>query len=537
MTEIGGSHLLHEPDSNKSTAFTEEERDALGLRGLLPPHVSTQDEQVARIMGNYRRETTDLGRYAYLSALQDRNERLFFRVITDHIEEMMPIVYTPTVGEASQEFSSLFRRARGLYVTAEDRGRVAQILGNWHTTDVQVIVVTDGERILGLGDLGANGMGIPIGKLTLYTAVGGINPSRCLPVMIDVGTNNEALREDPLYLGLRQARVTGAAYDELLDEFVEGVQEAFPDALIQFEDFETQNAYRLLHRYRDRVLTFNDDIQGTAAVALGGLYAAIRITDVPLTDMTVMFLGAGSAATGIADLLVSALVAEGLDEAAARRRCWFVDSEGLVVSGRDRLAEHKLRYAHDHEPLNFAEAVAKIRPTALLGATGHGGSFTRDIIGLMAEINPRPIIFALSNPTSKAECTAEQAYGWSQGRAVFASGSPFDSVEYEGRRHVPGQGNNVYVFPGIGLGAVATRATRITEEMFLVAARTLADSVSTASLEMGSIYPPLGEIRAVSIAIAEAVAGVAHSSGLARAGGDDDIARQVRDHVWSFAYD
>ncbi len=532
-----GFHLLHEPRLNRSTAFTEEERDALGLRGLLPPHVSTQDQQVERVMESYRRETTDLGRYAYLTSLQDRNEKLFFRVVTDHIEEMMPIIYTPTVGEASQQFGHLFRRARGLYVTAEDRGRVADILRNWPTSDVAVIVVTDGGRILGLGDLGANGMGISIGKLSLYTACGGIDPARCLPAMLDVGTNNQALRDDPLYLGLPIPRVAQDVYDDLVDEFVDAVQEVFPDALIQFEDFLTPNAYRLLKKYRYRVSAFNDDIQGTAAVALGGLYAATRITGVPLPDVTVMFLGAGSAATGIADLLVLALMREGLDEEAARRRCWFVDTKGLVVASRTDLLEHNLPYAHDHEPMDFRTAMRYLRPNALLGATGHGGAFTRDVVKLMAEINERPLIFALSNPTSKAECTAEQAYAWTEGRAVFASGSPFSPVELNGRRYVPGQCNNVYIFPGIGLGAVASRASRITDEMFLAAGGVLADSVSEASLEEGSIYPPLREIREVSVAIATSVAELAYSDGLARAARPDDLECQVRSHLYSVAYD
>ena len=532
-----GIHLLQEPALNRGTAFTDEERDAFGLRGLLPPHVFTQDEQVERIMWNYRQKTTDLERYVYLTALQDRNEKLFYRVILDHIEQMLPIIYTPTVGEAAMRFAHIYRRPRGLYVTAEDRGRVADILRNWPSADVAVIVVTDGERILGLGDLGANGMGIPIGKLSLYTACGGIHPGKGLPVTLDVGTNNEELRNDPLYLGLRQPRVGREEYDELVEEFVTAVQEVFPNALIQFEDFLTPNAYRLLNRYRDRVLAFNDDIQGTAAVALGGLYAAARLTGASLSAQAILFLGAGSAATGIADLLVPALVAEGLTEAEARARLWFVDKAGLVVASRTNLMEHNLPYAHDHDPMDFLSAIRALRPTALIGATGHGGAFTQEALRLMAEVNERPIIFALSNPTSKAECTAEQAYAWTDGRAVFASGSPFAPVELGGRRYAPGQGNNVYIFPGVGLGAVASQATRVTDDMFLAAARALAESVSDASLEEGSIYPPLREIREVSVAIALAVAELAYERGLARSESGDDLERRIRSHIYSVAYD
>jgi malate dehydrogenase (oxaloacetate-decarboxylating)(NADP+) len=509
-----GYHLLHDPRENRGTAFTEEEREQLGLRGLLPPRVATQDEQVARLMENYRRQTTDIDRYAYLTALQDRNERLFFRVVTDNIEEMMPIIYTPTVGAATQQFGHLFRHARGIYINPHDRGRIADVLRNWVTDDVAVIVVTDGERILGLGDLGANGMGIPIGKLSLYTACAGVDPTRCLPITLDVGTNNEDLRSDPLYLGLHMPRVGRDVYDDLIDEFVEAVAEVFPDALLQFEDFLTPNAFRLLDRYRDRILCFNDDIQGTAAVALGGLLAATRITEVPLSEMTILFAGAGSAAVGIADLIVQAMVEDGLESEEARRRCWFVDSTGLVVAERDDLAEHKLPYAHEAEGMTgLQEAVEHLKPHALIGATAQGGTFTRDIV-------------------------EAEAYEWSEGRAVFASGSPFPAYETDdGSRLVPGQGNNVYIFPAMGLASVATRPTRITDEMFLAAARALANEVTAASLEEGSIYPPLRDIREVSIAIAIAVAEVAYDQNLAREPRQDDLEAQIRSQIYSVAYD
>ncbi|MCG8416896.1 MAG: NAD-dependent malic enzyme [Proteobacteria bacterium] len=537
-TDKRGVAVLQDPAINRGTAFTDRERDVLGLRGLLPPRVFTQDEQLARVMKNYRRKETDLERYIFLTALQDRNEKLFYRAVLEHIDEMMPVIYTPTVGEACKEFAHIFRRTRGLYISAADRGRVADILRNWPNDKVGVIVVTDGERILGLGDLGANGMGIPIGKLSLYTACAGIDPSLCLPVMLDVGTNNQDLRSDPLYLGLDQVRIRGRAYEELVDEFVMAVQEVFPGALIQFEDFITHNAYSILHRYRDRVLCFNDDIQGTAAVALAGLQAALRITRKSLPEQTILFLGAGAAATGIADLMVAAMVAEGLSRDQARRRIWLVDSKGLVVSSRrDTLSEHKKPYAHDHAPMDFLPAVTDLEPTALVGATGRPGTFTREIVELMAELNPRPIVFALSNPTSKAECTAEQAYGWSNGQVIFASGSPFAPVDINGRRYLTGQGNNAYIFPGIGLGAIVCGSSRITEDMFLAAARTLAEQVTEDRLDQGAIYPPLRDLRRVSVAIAVAVADSAYRDGLATQPRPDDLDAHIRGHVYNTEYD
>ncbi|MDH3732968.1 MAG: NAD-dependent malic enzyme [Gemmatimonadota bacterium] len=531
-----GVDVLREPALNRGTAFTEDERNALGLRGLLPPKVSSQDEQVDRIRENYARMKSDIGRYLYLTGLQDRNEKLFYRFVLDHIEEMMPIIYTPTVGAAALAFGHIYRHPRGLYVTAEDRGRVASVLWNWPHRDVAVIVVTDGERILGLGDLGANGMAIPIGKLSLYSACSGIDPARTLPITIDVGTNNDELRGDPLYLGLDQDRVRGPDYDDLIEEFVQAVQEVFPGALIQFEDFLTPNAYRLLRRYQGRVLSFNDDIQGTAGVALGGLYATTRITGTPLAEQTFLFIGAGSASTGIADLLVCSLVEDGLSEAEARQRCWLVDSKGLIVSGRGGFREYAAPYAHEHETTDAYGAIEALQPTALIGATGHPDTFSREMVELMSEINEKPVLFALSNPTSRAECTAEQAYYWSGGRAVYASGSPFPPVDYEGRRLVPGQANNVYIFPGIGLGVVASGATRVTDDMFLAAARALAGRVSEAALEEGRVYPPLTEIREVSIGLAIAVAELAYEHGLATAERQPDLEAQVRSCVYSVEY-
>lgn len=528
---------LHDPRLNKGTAFTAAERDALGLHGMLPPRVLTQDQQMVRVLESLRRKDSPLEKYIYLAALVDRNEHLFYRLLIEHVEEIMPIVYTPTVGEACQRFAHIFRRARGLYVTAEDKGRIAQVLRHWPVRDIGMIVVTDGERILGLGDLGANGMGIPIGKLALYTACAGLRPELCLPITLDVGCNRAEIRDDPLYLGLRQERLRGAAYDELVEEFVQAVQEVFPRAVLQFEDFATENAIRLLARYRDRVCCFNDDIQGTAGVALAGLLTAGRITGKSLAEQRVLFLGAGSAATGIADLFVSAMVRDGVSAAEARRRCWFVDSKGLVVEGRADLAEHKLPYAHPHAPAgDLLTAIEALRPTALIGVSAQGGTFTEAVVRAMARHNERPIVFPLSNPTSKSECTAQQAYEWSDGRAVFASGSPFPACEVGGRKFVPGQGNNAYIFPGLGLGAVVAGVRRVTDTMFYVAARTLAELVDPKDLEFGLLYPRLAQIRTVSAHIATAVAANAYEEGLATAPRPADLGKAVAEAMYDGRY-
>ncbi len=432
---------------------------------------------------------------------------LFYRVVMDHLEEMMPIIYTPTVGKACQEYGHIFRRSRGFYISIKDRGHIEKILHNWPTRDVKVIVVTDGERILGLGDLGASGMGIPVGKLSLYTACAGIQPTQCLPVAIDVGTDNSALLDDPLYIGLRQKRVRGEEYDAFIEEFMIAVEKLFPGVLVQFEDFGNQNAFRLLERYRTRACTFNDDIQGTGSVALAGILSALRVTGGKLSDQRVLFLGAGEAGLGIAENIVNVLVEEGLALAEARKRCWFVDSKGLIIKSRGQLTEHKLHYAHDHAPCaDLLSAVKAIKPTMLVGASGQAKSFTHEIVSLMAGFNDRPVIFALSNPTSKAECTAEEAYTCTNGRAVFASGSPFAPVTFNGKTLIPGQGNNAYIFPGVGLGVICAGARRVTESMFIAAARTLAGLIREAELAEGRIYPSLSRIREVSHAIAVAVA-------------------------------
>jgi malate dehydrogenase (oxaloacetate-decarboxylating)(NADP+) len=534
---LRGIELLRDPALNKGTAFTEAERDALGLRGLLPPLVTTQEEQVGRILENLRRVSDPLDKYIRLEALHTRNEALFYRVLLEHPDEMLPIIYTPTVGLACQRFGHIYTRPRGMYVTARDRGRVAAVLANWPYREVDIIVVTDGERILGLGDLGANGMGIPVGKLALYSACAGVHPSRTLPVTLDVGTNNAALLDDPLYLGLKQRRLTGPDYDALVEEFVAATQTHFPGVVVQFEDFANHNAFRMLRKYRERICTFNDDIQGTAAVALAGVLSALRVTGGRMRDQKILFMGAGEAATGISDLMCTAIQADGLSQQAARERLWLFDSQGLVVKSRAGLAEHKLAYAHDHAPVgDFLAAIEAQRPTGIIGVAAVGGTFTEAVLRKMAGINARPIVFALSNPTSKSECTAEEAYRWTDGRALFACGSPFDPVTFEGRTHVPRQGNNSYIFPGVGLGAIACKARHVTEEMFLAAAHALSKQVTDEDLAQGSLYPPLARVREVSAHIAAAVAEVAYARELASRPRPADIVADAKSRMYDPRY-
>ncbi len=524
-----GLTLLQDPVLNKGTAFTREERRRLGIDGLLPPHVSTMKEQVSRVLENLRSQSTDLQRYTEMISLLDRNETLFYRVVMENLDEMMPIIYTPIVGKACQLYGHIFRRPRGLFITRHEKGRIREVLRHWPHRNVRVIVVTDGERILGLGDLGANGMGIPVGKLSLYTACAGVHPSCTLPVTLDVGTNSQALLDDPLYLGVQEKRLTGQAYDDLVEEFVTAVQEIFPQALIQWEDFANHNAFRILENYRDRVCSFNDDIQGTASVTLSGLVSSARLTGVALKDQKFLFCGAGEAAIGIADLIVSALTAEGVSASDARARCWFIDSKSLVVKSRRDLQEHKLKYAHDHEAIaDLTAAVKALKPTSLIGVSGKKGQFTEEIVREMARINTRPVVFALSNPTDNSECTAQQAYEWSDGRAVFASGSPFAPVTYQGATFTPGQGNNAYIFPGVGLGVVVAGASRVTDEMFSVAAKTLSAAVTQEDLDKGRVYPALQKINEVSAIIGTAVAEVAYARGLAREPKPADLAQHVR---------
>jgi len=531
-----GLALLRDPLLNKGIAFTEAERDALGLRGFLPAHVLSMQEQVERVLINLRSLPNDLEKYIALNSLHDRNEALFFRVVCDNIDEIQPLIYTPTVGLACQRYGLIFQRPRGMFISANDRGRIAEMLANW-PYPAKLIVVTDGERILGLGDLGAHGMGIPVGKLELYCACAGIHPEHTLPVMLDVGTNNEEFLNDPYYIGMRQKRLTGAAYDELVDEFITAARETFPGVLIQFEDFANHSAFRLLHKYRDRINVFNDDIQGTAAVALAGLFSALRVTGGKLVDQKVLFLGAGEAATGIADLVVSAMMAEGASEADALKRTWLVDSRGLVVKNRAGLTDHKLRYAHDHAPIgDFLTAIQTLKPTAIIGVAAVGGAFTPEVLQAMAALNERPIVFALSNPTSKAECSAEEAYRHTGGRALFACGSPYDPVTLDGKTFVPRQGNNSYIFPGVGLGAIASGSKLVTDEMFMAAAHTLAYLVNKDDIEQGSLYPALPRIREVSAHIAVAVAEVAYKRGLATVPAPNDLMAFIQSQMYDPHY-
>lgn len=532
-----GMDLLRDPAHNKGTAFTKAERDVLGLRGLLPPGVLTQEQQAARILRHFRTATSDLDRYVLMNELSDRSEHLFYKVVMDNLEEMLPVLYTPTVGLACQQYGYIFRRPRGVYISARDRGHMHEIFENWPHKDVRIIVVTDGERILGLGDLGANGMGIPVGKLQLYTACAGVPPEQCLPVMLDVGTENQELLNAPLYMGHRKPRLRGDDYDAIVEEFMVAASEAYPGVLIQFEDFANPNAFPLLAKYRDRFCVFNDDIQGTGSVAMAGILSSLKITGGSLSDQRFLFLGAGAASMGIGDMLTALIMEEGASEAEARRHCWFMDSTGLIVEGRERLTAHKQRYAHPHAEISdFHEAVKALKPTAIMGASGQPGSFSKEILQSMAEINERPIVFALSNPTSKAECTAEEAYQYTDGRAVFASGSPFAPVKYKKKTFIPGQGNNAYIFPGVGLGVVASRSRHVTEEMFFEAAKTVASLVDEDDISHGRTYPPFDKIGEVSLDIATAVARLAWDQELAEAPRPDNIREYIKGLRYDSAY-
>jgi malate dehydrogenase (oxaloacetate-decarboxylating)(NADP+) len=532
-----GYNLLRNPRLNKGTAFTEAERRKYHLEGLLPPAVTNIELQAARRHTEIANLTDDLQKYLVLSDLQTRNETLFYKVVMSDPATYLPLVYTPTVGEACQQFAHIFREARGMFLPITARGRIHDVLGNWAEQDVRFIVVTDGERILGLGDLGAGGMGIPIGKLALYTACAGVPPQYCLPVVLDVGTNNQVLLDDPLYQGLRHNRVRGEEYMAFIDEFVDAVQQLYPKCCIQWEDFANINAVPILERYRDRICTYNDDIQGTAGVALAGIFAALRITKQKMTEQRFLFLGGGSAGTGIAELISQAMAMDGMDLAEARRRNALFDINGLIVTSRTDLANFQKPFAQDRESVSsFVEAVKAIRPTAIIGVSTVPKLFTREVIQAMAEINERPIIFPYSNPTSRSECTAEEAYRWSDGRAVFASGSPFPPVEIAGRRYVPGQGNNVYIFPAMGMAVFATEATRVTEEMFIVAAKAVAEQVTEENLAVGLIYPPQSRILEASLHVAERVAAYIFDKGLARVARPDDIGALIRARTYRPVY-
>ncbi len=532
-----GYQLLHNPRLNKGTAFTEAERRAYGLEGLLPPAITNTDLQVARRHVEIANLDNDLQKYLVLSDLQARNETLFYAVLMSDPATYMPLVYTPTVGEACQKFAHIFREARGMYLPISTRGRVREILSNWPEKDVRFIVVTDGERILGLGDLGAGGMGIPIGKLALYTACAGVPPQYCLPIVLDVGTNNQQLLDDPLYLGLRRNRVRGEEYAAFVEEFVAAVQALYPKCCIQWEDFANINAVPILARYRDKICTYNDDIQGTAGIALAGIFAALRITGQKITEQRLLFLGGGSAGTGIAELISQAMALEGMDIREARARNALFDINGLLVISRTDLADFQKPFAQDRAPVStFVEAIKALRPTGIIGVSTVPKLFTREVIDAMAEINERPIIFPYSNPTSRSECTAEEAYRWSGGRAVFASGSPFPPVEVAGHRFVPGQGNNVYIFPAMGMAVFATEATRVTEEMFIVAAKAVAEQVTEEDLSLGLIYPPQSQILDASLHVAERVAAYIFDQGLARVSRPDDIGSLIRARAYRPVY-
>lgn len=531
---VSGRELLENPLLNKGTAFTQEERDAFALNGLLPPHILSIDEQIDRRMEALRALPTDFDRHVFMRELQDTNETLYYALLTRNIEELLPIIYTPSVGAGCQRFSRVYKRPRGLFLSLTHQDKLDEIFANPRFDNIECIVVTDGERILGLGDLGAGGMGIPIGKLAIYSGAGGIDPATTLPITLDVGTNNAELLADPLYIGLHQQRTTGKRYDDFVEAFIQAVIKRWPNVLLQWEDFHKNNASRLLERYRDRLCCFNDDIQGTAAVTVSGILSALRITGGTLRDQRFLFLGAGEAGMGAGELLVTALMEEGLSVEEARRCCWYFDSKGLVVQSRLDLVGHKRQYAHDHPQVdNFLGAIEALRPHGIIGVSGQAKRFSPEVLEAMARINERPIVFSLSNPTSKAECTAEEAYIWTQGRAIFASGSPFPPVVYSGRKMFPGQGNNVYIFPGVGMGVMASGAARVTDEMFLVAARVVAGEVTEADLNEGRLYPPLPRIREVALAVAEAVAEVAYRRGLAGQPRPDDL----RAHIISLMYE
>ncbi|XP_055295554.1 NADP-dependent malic enzyme isoform X2 [Sitodiplosis mosellana] len=539
---VQGIDHLRDPRLNKGLGFTLEERQVLGIHGLQPARFKSQEEQIELCKISINRYQEDLNKYLYLIDLQDRNERLFFRLVSENVAQMMPIIYTPTVGLACQKFGLIYRRPRGLFITINDKGHVYDVIRNWPEPDVRAIVVTDGERILGLGDLGACGMGIPVGKLALYTALAGIKPHQCLPILIDVGTNNKDLLEDPLYIGLRQKRVVGSEYDEFIDEFMAAVVKKYgQNTLIQFEDFGNHNAFRFLDKYRDNYCTFNDDIQGTAAVAVGGLYASSRLTGKTFADATIMFVGAGEAAIGIADLCCKAMEADGISTEDARGKIWMCDIDGLLTTTRKdgSLEGHKQHYAKGCQPMkDLAEIVKEVKPTILIGASATPGLFTPQILQDMAKFNERPIVFALSNPTSRAECTAEEAFQNTEGRVIFCSGSPFPNVTYNGKTFKPGQGNNAYIFPGVALGVIATLMHHIPDDVFLIAARELAASVRDEDLEVGSLYPPLDTIREVSLKIAIGITKYAYCKGLASTYPEpDDKRKWLEDQLYNFNYE
>lgn len=532
--QMRGVDILHDPRINHGTSFNDEEQARYGLKGLLPPTSEKRETQVHRMHALLDRFTNPLNKYLMLDSILSTDQDLFYKLLISYIDEYMPVVYTPTVGEVCQRFSHILMHPHGAFLSIKDKGHLEELINNLPNEEVDVIVVTDGQRILGLGDLGVNGMGIPCGKLSLYTACAGIHPDKTLPVVLDVGTNTQEYLDDPLYMGLRQKRVTGDEYFEFVDEFMHAARKRWPNVLIQFEDFGNANAFPILAKYQDNFLCFNDDIQGTAAVAVTGVYTALRAKGEKLADQRFLFMGAGEAATGIAELIVDALVAEGMDRAEAYKHCALFDSKGLVSSNRgDVLAHNKVPFAHDLPNCKtFVEAVKTYKPTGIVGVSAQPKMFNEEVLQEMANLNERPIVFALSNPTSRAECTAEEAYKFTNGKALFASGSPFAPVDVNGQHFVPRQGNNSYVFPGLGLGAVFARAKWMPTGMFLAAARELAETVSETDLAQGSLYPSLDQVREVSIKIAIAVAEYAYEHGLAQNPRPADLDKAIREFMY-----
>ncbi len=548
---LAGQLLLDYPLLNKGMAFTVEERREFGLLGLLPPRVSTVEEQLERNYENYRRKESDIERYIFLMALQDRNETLFYKLLGRHISEMTPIIYTPVVGAASQLYSHIYRRPRGLYISYRHRGEIKTLLSNAPHPDVVIIVVTDGERVLGLGDLGVGGMGIPVGKLSLYTLCAGIHPATTLPIFLDVGTGNQELLKDPLYIGCRHDRVRGQEYDDFIEEFITAVIETFPDALLQWEDFARHNARRLLERYKDRLCSFNDDIQGTGAVTLAGLLAAVKVNGERLSDQRIVMFGAGSAATGIADQIVAALISEGCSEQEALSKLWLIDVGGLIHTGRIDIEEISRPFAQpveriadwqvaERDLITLADVIKHLQPTILIGTAAQPGAFTQDIVQEMARHVARPIIFPLSNPTSRSEAKPIDLMAWTSGRAIVATGSPFPDVPQSitggGRPRKIGQCNNAYIFPGVGLGVIASGARRVNQEMFVAAARALGEMSPALGDRMASLFPDLNDIRAVSRQVAMAVGREAQSSGLAEANSSEELENRVDEKMWAPRY-
>jgi malate dehydrogenase (oxaloacetate-decarboxylating)(NADP+) len=539
MAGLNGIELLNDAIANRGTAFTLAERRARGLEGLLPPSVETIDRQLERVLGHLASKPNDLERYIYLVGLCDRNETLFYKTLMSDPARFVPIVYDPTVAEACLTFGHIYRRPRGMYITREMKGRMAEVLRNWPRRDVRFICVSTGGRILGLGDIGANGMGIPIGKLQLYTACAAVPPDPLLPVLFDIGTTNAALRADPLYLGLRAPPpATDDEVDALADEFVAAANEVFPGVCIHFEDWKGTDAIRLLARYKDKYLVFNDDIQGTASVALAGLMTALEIIRGRIRDQRVFFLGAGSAGTGIANMIVEAMVGGGATREDARARITLFDVNGLIESSRKDLNPSQKPYAHRAEPTrDLVKAIEAAKPTILIGVSTTGGAFTRPVIELMAKLNPRPIIFPLSNPTEKSECTPEQAYSWSGGRALVACGVQFPDVKLDGKTYHPGQANNFYIFPAIALAVYATHPSRITDLMFLEAARATADQVGSDDRDHGMLFPKQSDILAAEIATATDVAEVVFAQGLTTVPRPNDVKAWIESLTWKPRYE